>query len=179
MIGSGSTATTAGRKRSGVSLIEATVSLALAAMLMIPVVGLLKTNRELWERSDSDRLRIDSVHGLLRHLSRRLRSADTVLSLQSQGRRPASLQIRSPDGQTLSWNHVKRTEHVSFDSGRGRGILADHISKLTFEGFLPNGQPTSDVTRMQTIRCTATTILTGRKNAEKTVECTVWLRPGF
>ena len=165
--------------RQGISLIETTMALALTSMLMIPVVGLLQTNRQLWEHTESDRVRLNSVYGTLRHLSRELKTAETVLLLESRSGKRASLQIRTIKGQVLSWTHDARSGQVVFQSGAGTGILSDNIRELKFEGLTSNGKHTTDLASIRTIRCTASTNTKRKNNAISSSECTVWIRPKY
>ena len=166
-----------GSCRSGVSLIEATMALTLTAMLMIPVTGLLQTSRDLWEQADSDRVRMNSVYGTLRHLSRKLRTAETILALESRRGKPTILQIRTIDGQVLSWTHDARSGRVIYQSGGDAGVLADNIHQLQFDGLTAAGKRTTDLKKVRTIRCTASTDTKRKNNAISSSECTVWIRP--
>lgn len=164
-------------RRSGFSLLEATMALTLAALLMAPVVGLLQSSREICELADNDRSRTNALHGTLRHLSRRLRSAQSVLLLESERGKPSRLQIRGTDGQVIQWTHDARSGQVTFRDPSGAGMLADNIKELRFEGFTAAGQTAAAPHEIHTVRCTAVVDLKRKNSAVRTSHCMVWIRP--
>ena len=122
-------------RRSGLSLLEVTMACSLAALLMTSVVGMLHTSRQVWELSDNHSSRINSLHGTLRHVSRELRTAQSLLTLESYAGNPAALEFRDHGGQVQGWIHDPKNETVVCVRNGKPGVLAEHIHSLKFEGY--------------------------------------------
>ncbi len=163
--------------RHGLSLLETTMAFSLAALLLTPVVGLLHTTRQVWELSDNHRSRLSSLHGTLRHVSRQLRSAQSVLTLESRPGTPSLLEFRGIDGQVERWTHDPKSGNVMYSKSGRSGILAQHIAQLGFEAFTADGKtPAKTISDIHCLRCTAVVKLKKKNNETRTSECWVWLR---
>ena len=165
------------RPRSGISLVETLMAFSLGAMLLTPVVGLLHTTREVWELCDSDRARLNALHATLRHVSRKLTSAQQIIALEARPRMPANLQFQNNGGQLTSWQHNPKNLTVSYSEDKESGLLADNIDSMVFTGLTIDGKPTKNVRLMRSIQCTVSVRLSRNNQEIKTASCWVTLRP--
>ena len=117
----------------------------------MPVVGLMQAARQVWELSDNDRIRLTSLHGTLRHVSRRIRMASLVAAIGPDDTR---MEIRSRDGQSEQWSFDRRENTVTYTHSGQSGILADHIESVRFVGLSLTGTPTRIPAEIQSILCT-------------------------
>ena len=164
-------------RRSGLSLLEVTMACSLAALLMTSVVGMLHTSRQVWELSDNHSSRINSLHGTLRHVSRELRTAQSLLTLESYAGNPAALEFRDHGGQVQGWIHDPKNETVVCVRNGKPGVLAEHIHSLKFEGYAADAKTSARLaSNIHCVRCTATVKLKKKVNEIRTAECWVWLR---
>ncbi|APZ94728.1 PilW family protein [Fuerstiella marisgermanici] len=164
-------------QRSGLSLLEVTMACSLAALLMTSVVGMLHTSRQVWELTDNHSSRINSLHGTLRHASRELRSAQSLLTLESRSGYPAVLEFRDRSGQVQRWTHDPKSETVMCARGGDTGVLAEHIHSLNFQGYAADAKtPATLASGIHCVRCTATVKLKKKNDETRTAECWVWLR---
>jgi hypothetical protein len=164
------------RPRSGISLVETLMAFSLGAMLLTPVVGLLHTTREVWELCDSDRARLNALHATLRHVSRKLTSAQQIVALEARPRMPAHLQFQDYSGQITGWKHNSKEQSVSYSLGRESGLLADNIDSMVFSGLTIDGKPTRNVRLMRSIQCTVSVRLSSNNQEIKSASCWVTLR---
>lgn len=166
------------RFRCAFTLLEAIFAITLSALLMTPVVGILRTTRELWTHIQQDQASSDSAHATLRHISRILRTAKTITAVGTQKRRFTELRIVAGDGQVCGWKHDVRSDEVEFSKNRVTGLLAENIEQLTFEGFDSLAQPTTVASEIRMLKCTATSLLK-TTNAKHTASCSIWIRPAL
>lgn len=167
------------RAKAGFTLLETIMAISLAALLMSPVVGMLRTCRGLWVQIQDDSVHADSLHSTLRHLSRNLRTAAVVTFVESGSGRSAQLQILDSDGQVCGWKHDARTGEVQFSSANASGLLATNIDELVFEAFDETGRITKDSRLIRMVRCSVTTNLKRTSHATRSATCTVWIRPAI
>ena len=153
------------------------MAISLAALLMSPVIGMLKTCRGLYVQIQDDDSHADSVHATLRHIVRNLRTAKSVTFVGSRKGQSAELQIIDSRGQVCRWKHDVRSGHVFFEQAKISGLLAENIDELKFNAFDELGRPTQDTRLMRMIQCSAVTIQKRSSNATRTATSTVWIRP--
>lgn len=165
--------------KSGFTLLETIMAVSLAALLMSPVVGMLRTCRGLWVQIQDDTAHADSLHATLRHITRNLRTAESVTFVDSSTVRAAELQFIDSRGQVCGWKHDVQTGQVVFARDKSLGLLAENIDQLKFSAFDESGRPTQDSRLVKMIQCTAVTTVKRSSNATRTATCTVWIRPAL
>lgn len=163
--------------RRGVSLLEAIMAITLAALLMSPVVAILRTSRVLYGEMQQQHSGADAVYGTLRHVRSQLRTAQRVTSVRRQGQRLTILEIVGSDGQVCRWHHDRRSGRLLFEKAGQSTLLADRISSFDITALDAAGQPATSAGTIQTLRCTASTVAAGSHHATCTSTCSVWLRP--
>lgn len=162
----------------GFTLLEAIFALTLSALIMTPVVGILRTSRELWTHIQHDQASTDSAHATLRHISRQLRTAKALTSVSTRSGRITELQFVAADGQVCGWKHDVRSNEVEFSRSGVTGLLAENIEQLTLEGFDSLSKPTTVGSEIQLLKCTATSSQKST-NAKYTASCSIWIRPAL
>ncbi|MCR9202274.1 MAG: hypothetical protein NXI04_26830 [Planctomycetaceae bacterium] len=153
------------------------MAITLAALLMSPVVAILKTSQTLYSQIQEQQIRTDGVYGSLRHIRSVLRTAQQVTSVRRQGNRLTILEIVASDGQVCRWRHDRRSGRLLFEKAGESTLLADRISSFDVAALDAVGQPTNTAGTIQSLRCTASTVAAGSHHANRNSTCTVWLRP--
>ena len=165
------------RVNGGFTLLETIMAISLAALLMSPVVGMLRTCRGLWVQVQDDAVHADSLHSTLRHLSRNLRTAAAVTFVESGSGSTTQLHILDSGGQVCGWKHDARTGEIQFSRANVSGLLATNINELVVEAFDETGRRTTDGQLIRMVRCSVTTNLKRSSDAIRSATCTVWIRP--
>lgn len=163
--------------RRGVSLLESVMAITLAALLMSPVVAILRTSQAIYGQIQEQHVRTDGVYGTLRHVRSVLRTAQQVTSVRRQGNRLTILEIVAADGQVCRWRHDRRSGRLMFEKAGQSTLLADRISSFDVAALDAVGRPTTSAGTIRSLRCTASTVAAGSDHANRTSTCTVWLRP--
>ena len=159
----------------GFTLLEMVVSTAMLSMLVVSVTVMLRSSQEVWQAYDSDHSKIHAAHATLRHLTRKLRQAETITAISTSSDDSGSITITLPDGKTYVWDH-SGTE-VRFGENTATHLLSGNITKLKFIGY-ENDTTTETTTGsdVQSIKCFVTIQLNREVGAEKTISCWVWRR---
>lgn len=164
------------QRRRGMTLLETTMAFSLAAMLLTPVLGLLHTSRQVWEVTDSDASRVQTLHATLRNVSEQLRSAKVITAVETLPGKSARLSFVNSSGQVRGWLHDSRLKQVVFLQPGSTDLLAEGIEEVQFETYSAAGVPTVHPPDVRQIRCRMTVQLQGKNNERRTAECWTWLR---
>lgn len=163
------------RQRSGFSLLEVVVSLAILAMIMTPVVALLRSSQQVWDDRESDVAVLDGAHAAVRHVVRTTRGARRVESMTPETELAGRLVVRMPDNSRLSW--TRRNNEIYFSDGGPESLLARNILGLWFVGYRDDAvTPTTTVAEMQFIEVFARVRLDRQGSPTRTISSKVWLR---
>ncbi len=164
------------RVRNALSLLELVLSTSMMALLLVPVVGLLKTSHNVWEAYESDHTRLDSLQATTRHLMRRLRDTNEIVSLSAPESTAGAISVRQSGGLVETW--WRMGDQVWYHRNGTTSLLANDIAALSFVGFEKDGvTPTTDPRRVQIVEVIAKVQLDRENHSEKTSRCRVWLRP--
>lgn len=161
--------------RRGLSLLEVMVALAILAMLMTPVITLLRTSHQVWSERQADHAKLEAGHATVRHLIRQLRQAKQIVSISPPIDRSGSISARLYDNRLLVWDH--RRGQVLFGETSATSLLADGVEELWFVGLRADGvTPAVTPAEVRIIQCRAKVRLERDVNADRTISSTVLLR---
>jgi len=128
------------------------MAITLAALLMSPVVAILRTSQTLYGQIQEQHERTDGLYGTLRHIRSVLRTAQQVTSVRRQGNRLTILEIVAADGQVCRWRHDRRSGRLLFEKAGESTLLADRISSFDVAALDAVGNPTSSAATIRSLR---------------------------
>ncbi|MCA9249066.1 MAG: hypothetical protein KDA42_18215, partial [Planctomycetales bacterium] len=141
------------------------------------VALLLRGAFATWQAHESDLTRVESGQATVRHLVRRIRQSQSVVSVSAPATTAGTLALLMPSGDTYVWARNSGTNQVLFGVGSATDLLAENISELSFECFGADGTTaTTVVDEIQLIRCTAKVDLPGNAVGSRTITCNGWIR---
>ena len=144
------------RPKSGFTLLEMTVSMAMLAMLATSCMVLVRTSYATWNRHHQDSQQRQTIAALMRHIERKIRQAKGVQSISPYTETSGSLSLLMPTGETLVWQHDATTKEVRYGVDTATEVLATGIESLTFYGFTAPFTLTTDGSLVHTILAFAT-----------------------
>jgi len=156
------------------SLLEMITATAIMATVMASVVVLVRSGHDVWNAYEEDIEINENAYGVLRHVVRQLRQADSITAISAPSDTSGSLSILTSSGTTNSWSHSG--SQVLFNNGSGDQLLAQSIDELTFVGYDAAGNQTTTPGDIQRVQCTARVTLTQGGGTPKTVSVTTWVR---
>ncbi|MCA9174116.1 MAG: hypothetical protein KDB14_06470 [Planctomycetales bacterium] len=131
---------------------ESLATVALSAVLMTPVIGLVGAARCVWEGVDGDASRQLAVDATIRHLTQQLHDSLALVSLASTAN-TTQLTILTEQG-TLRWIHNVRDQVVLFGVVGEEALLASTISRCTFTLVGSDGlTPVADLALAESVVC--------------------------
>jgi prepilin-type N-terminal cleavage/methylation domain-containing protein len=158
--------------RNGMSLLELMTATAIMATLMATVVVVVRSGYAAWNAQEADIDRLENAYGVLRHVVRQMRQADSVTNIGS-----STLSFLPESGPQRSWSYNNGTSEVYFNNGTNNHVLAKTINSLNFVGYKADGvTPTAVADEVQMLRCTVQVTLPRGAGLTRTVSCRAWLR---
>ena len=162
-------------RRRGFSLLELTVTMGLMATLLTSVFVLLRTAQNTWVAHDTDHARLESAHGVARHLVRELRQAEEITVISTSDDTTGNITALMTDGSTHAWS--LSGNEVTFAIDGSGSTLANQISELRFVGYRADGvTATTTASEVQAVEIFVTVDLDRDANSEKTIHTWAWLR---
>ena len=149
------------RTRNGVTLVESVATVVLSALLMLPLVALIKTSVVSWEGADGEASRRLSVEGALRHVADELSNCQSVVLLSALDDAQGQLDAQRWSGGKITWSLSNKGELSVQESGQ-KETLAKNIERFWVAGIEADGVTTTDdPTRTHAVRCTIETTIPG------------------
>lgn len=163
------------QRRTGFSLLELLVATTLLVSMVTAVSVLLRVNYQQWLEYRGDSLRQESATGVLRHLVRQIRQAESVVAVSPSSDLSGSLSLQMPGGETVVWDHSGT--HVLYGVTTPTQLLGNHITGLTFAGLQGDGAtPATDISEVQCVRITVAYTLPDRTPAARSLTTMAWVR---
>lgn len=163
------------QRRNGFSLLELLVATTLLVSMVTAVSVLLRVNYDQWLEYRNGCLRQESATGVLRHLVRQIRQAESVVAVSPSSDTSGSLSVRMPSGETVVWEHSGT--NVRYGVTAPTQLLGNHISGLTFVGLQGDGvTPAADVLNVQCVQITVAYTLPDRTPSARSLTTTAWVR---
>ena len=121
-----------------------------------------------------DSARHEAAHAVVRHILRKARQAESVLSVSLPSEGAGSLSLLTSSGQTLVWSRNSSTDEVLYGVGSATDLLGEGITNLSFTAYKADGATATTVAdEIQAIKCSASvTTPTGTRTAT----AWAWLR---
>lgn len=154
---------------------EAIAVVTLSALLMSPVVSLLRSSHSLWEATDGDASRRHAVDSTIHFLAREIHNCEAVTRI-SDPSQPGALQVRMADESLWTWTYDPTTKEVRFRRGEAPDeLLSRGITALQFTGYADGGERAwNAVDDIKSIECAVRSELTN--GADYEVKRWVWIR---
>ncbi len=163
------------RRRGGFSLLELMVTVTLMAAIVSSATMVLRSAQTAWGAHASDQARLDSAYATLRHITRTVRQAESVIAISAPSDASGSLSVLLSNGQTVVWDHAGT--NVMYGVGSPSSLLAAGVNELSFTGYEADGTtPTTVPADIQSIACTVTVALERSASPARTIRTRIWLR---
>ena len=167
--------------RSGYSLLELIVAMSLLSVVMTATSSVLRTSRQVWEAHEADLTRLRTAHAVVRHIVREAREAREVIAVDANQPVGASLSVRLPDGDELTWQHDGSASRVLFTQAsvsNSAQVVAEQIDSLEFRPVLIDGSAYAPerTDRIQELTVLAGTTLPRETPVTRIAVASVWLR---
>lgn len=161
-------------RRSALTLLELTVATTMMTTIVLAVSMIVRTGYTAWLAEEADAARVEAAQAVVRHVLRKARQAESVLSVSLPGESAGNLSLLMPSGQKLVWARNAATDEVDFGLGAATDLLGEGISDLRFVAYQADGVTTTSVgDEIQAIKCSASvTTPTGTRTASSWA----WLR---
>jgi prepilin-type N-terminal cleavage/methylation domain-containing protein len=162
--------------RRGLTLLELVIASAMLATIMTVVAVVLRTGRQAWEAHESDYVRLEALHGTVRHIVRQVRQAKEVTQISAANDSSGRLGLRLNDGTELVWDHAGSTVNCGVTTADQ--LLATNITTFRFVGYRADGTTATTVPEdIQNLMIEASTTLPNRDvGGTKTIQSWAWLR---
>ena len=162
-------------RQAGFSLLEVLIATAMLATIVTSVTVVLRTNIDLWQDYQVSQINHDSAHGVMRHLIRQIRQCNSVVAISGSSDDTGTLELLMSDGTKYVWN--ADGSDVYYGEETASTILGNGIAALTFTGYEADGTTeTSDITKIQLIRCHIGYDSPKRSPARQQLESYAWIR---
>lgn len=165
-------------RQPGFTLLELTVTTAMLAVVAMASMALVRTSYTAWSRHDDDHALRQEAAAVLRHLSRNIRQAHSIVSISGASDNSGALSLLMPNGQVYAWDHNGGTKQVLFGVTTASSLLAANIEELNFRGVKIDGSTeTTEVGMVHSIICTVRfNLLRPTGNEQVTLSSQAWVR---
>ncbi|MEN1680104.1 MAG: hypothetical protein AAGJ46_10960 [Planctomycetota bacterium] len=164
------------RTRRGFSLLELTAAAALTASLMAGSMIVIRTSHAAWLAHEGDLVQSASAEAVVRHISRAVRQAESVVSITASSNTAGKLELLDIDGNVNSWAHTGTADGIVEYNAAG-ALLAEGIDELSFAGYEADGATLAGApTEVQMVKVTAKVTLPRGGGQTRTVTCCCWVR---
>ena len=169
---------TRNESRTGFTLLEMAVSVAMLATLATSSVVLVRTSYTAWNRHEDDHQQRRAALAVVRHLMRNARQAIAVTAISAASDASGTISLSMSNGNLLVWDHDATSKEVRFGTNAATDLLAKNIEEFTLVGFKVDGTTaTNETDLIHSVRCTVKFNLTRPNGTQlKTVSCQAWLR---
>jgi hypothetical protein len=156
------------------TLLEVTIATTMMTTVVLSVSILVRTSYTAWLVQEADSANVEAAHAVVRHILRKTRQAESVLTVSLPSEGAGSLSLLTSSGQTLAWSRNSGTDEVLFGIGSATDLLGEGITNLSFTAYKADGVTTTTVAEeVQAIKCSASvTTPTGTQTAT----AWAWLR---
>lgn len=159
----------------GFTLLELVTASAMMAALMTSGVVLLRTSQSVWEAHQEDHERLEAGQKLVRHIVRRVRQSEAVVTISDGSNVFGTLTLLMPNGKSYVWSQVGTNAMYGIDSATN--VLAQNIDTLRFIAYETDGTTvTSDPAKVQSIECIVTITLPRGNGELRTIRSRAWRR---
>ena len=166
-----------GNRRAGTTLLELILATTLMTGMVTATAVVLRTGHVAWEANRADAALISAGNATARHVVRRVRQAEAVISISDPGDASGSLSVLMPSGETMVWSHDDTAGQVMYGVGSADSLLGQDISTLSFVGYRADGTTQTTVAaEIQSIKCRVSVELPRTSGGTRTVSCWAWLR---
>ncbi|MCI0492521.1 MAG: hypothetical protein L0Z07_06270 [Planctomycetes bacterium] len=164
-------------RRDGLSLLELMAATAMMATLMASVVVVVRSGYAIWTVQQDDLDRLENAYGVLRHLVREVRQADSVAVISAPSDTSGDVSLLTASGVTRAWSHNAATGEVSFNNGVNNQLLARNIDQIVFVGYKADGVTQSTIVEeIQLLECRVQVTLPNAAGPVRTVSSRAWIR---
>ncbi|MCH8922965.1 MAG: hypothetical protein IIA67_07435 [Planctomycetes bacterium] len=163
-----------GEIRRAMTLLELVIATTMMTTVVLSVSVLVRTGYTAWLAQEADLADVEAAHAVVRHILRKARQAESVVSISLPSEGAGSLSLLTSSGQTVAWARNGGTDEVLYGVGSASDLLGEGITELRFTAYKADGvTTTTDVDEIQAIKCSATvTTPTGTRTAT----AWAWLR---
>ena len=163
-------------RRTGLSLVEMMAATTIMATLMVSVVVLVRSGYGVWNAYEEDVNINENAYGVLRHVVRQLRQADSITVISPSSDTTGNLSFLTASVVTKSWS-LDGAQQVWFNDGTSNYLLANSIDQLIFVGYEADGvTATTVVSDIHLVKCTVQVTLPHGAGVTQTVSCKAWIR---
>ena len=162
-------------RRRGFSLLELLVTSVLMATIVTSAVMVLRSSQTAWTMHASDQARLDAAYATLRHITRGVRQAESVVAISAPGDLSGSLRVQLASGEIVVWEHSG--VNVNYGVNAADSLLAAGVTEFSLAGYEADGVTlTTTPGDIQSIVCAVTVPLERSAAPTRTISTRIWLR---
>ena len=159
------------------TLLELMLATAMMTTVLTSLSVLVRGSFQAWREHESDLVSIESAHGTLRHILRKVRQAESVSAITAKTNSAGSLSLLMPDGSTVVWARNAATNEVNYGVSSASNLLSEGIEALRFTGYEADGATeATDPAEIHAVFMEAVVSLDRDSSPTRTVSCWGWIR---
>jgi len=163
--------------RSGITMLEIIIAGTLLTTAVTAVSVVMRGAQSAWAAHLADYSKYDAAQGVVRHLVRNIRQADSVVSITAPATTAGSLTLLMASGSQYVWTRNGSTNEVNFGVGSATNLLGEGITELSFTAYKADGTTTTTTaSEVQLIKVTAKVQVVHDSTITRTISSYAWVR---